>query len=379
MRDEAALTPRPYASQGRRTTSIPESRVGEEIDTTRPVRGTDRPTEPPHVIGELALSPRHSISLRKQLAAQLGAAIRSGELGTGRRLPSGRRLADLLGLHRHTVLAAYAELEGLGLVRRDQRSGVFVPGPAEPNASCFGDRGAGSLEAEFAEFLCAQRSKGRSAGDLNRLMRRWTDRSSESGIVVVEPEPALRRLIAAEIAGELPGVEVTSSSWCRARRRPGALRGRCVVARHEVAARLRGFDPMVADLIVLRTASAGECRRSLRALHAGQVAALLTSSRLLRCHSRELFAGDLGGSAGLACPRPWSQSDLERALRISSLVLADLTTSVPKRPSVPGSEVRVVRVVDRGWIRELALYIGVASRPGKKEPPAELERLRGIG
>lgn len=331
------------------------------------------------MIGELALSPRHSISLRKQLAAQIGAAIRSGELGTDRRLPSGRRLADLLGLHRHTVLAAYADLEKLGLVRRNLRSGVFVRPCTASGASCSGESGAGRLEAEFAEFLRAQRCKGRSAGDLNRLMRRWTDRSSERGIVVVEPEPALRRLIAAEIAGELPDVEVTGSSWCRARRRPDALRGRCLVARHEVAARFRGFDPTVSDLVVLRTASVGDCRRALRALHAGQVATLLTSSRLLRRYARELFAGDLGGSVGLSCPRPWSRSELDRALRISSLVLADLVTSVPKRPSVPGFAVRAVRVVDRGWIRELARYIGVESRPGKKGPVAELERLGGIG
>ncbi len=313
------------------------------------------------------------------MAAQIGAAIRSGELGAGRRLPSGRRLADLLGLHRHTVFAAYADLERLGLVRRNLRSGVFVRPCAVSGASCSVESDAGSLEAEFAEFLRAQRWKGRSAGDLNRLMRRWTDRSSERGIVVVEPEPALRRLIAAEIAGELPDVEVTGSSWCRARSRPDALRGRCVVARREVAASFRGFDPAVSDLVVLRTAAVGECRRALRALHPGQVATLLTSSRLLRRYARELFAGDLGGSVGLSCPRPRSRSELDRALRISSLVLADLITSVPMRRSVPGFAVRAVRVVDLGWIRELARYIGVGPRPRKRGPTAELERLRGIG
>lgn len=202
--------------------------------------------------------------------------------------------------------------------------------------------------------------------ELNRLMGRWAERSSKRGIVVVEPEPALRRLIAAEIAAELPDVEVTGSSWCRARRRPDDLRGRCLVTRQEVATRIRGFDPAVADLIVLRTASVRECRAAVRALHAGQVATLLTSSRLLRRYARELFAGDLGGSVGLACPRPGRRSGLDRALRISSLVLADLNTSVPERPSVRSFAVRSVRVVDRWWIRELARYMGVGPRCGEK-------------
>lgn len=331
------------------------------------------------MIEELALSPHHSVPLKRQLAAQMGAAIRSGELGRGRRLPSGRLLAGLLGLHRHTVLAAYADLERHGLVRRIVRSGVFVRPCAASGGSRSGESGRVSLEAAFAEFLRAQRREGVSASDLNRLMSRWTDRSSEPGVVVVELEPALRRLIAAEIAEELPGVEVTASSGCSARRNPDALGGRCVVARHEVAARLRGLDPAAADLVILRTASIRDCRRALRVLRAGQVAILLTSSRLLRGYVRELFAGELGRRVGLVCPRPWNGPELDRALGIADLVLTDLMTTVPERRSIPGFAVRAVRIVDRGWIRELARYMGVGLRPRKKRPPAELERLRGIG
>ncbi|MEJ2336428.1 MAG: winged helix-turn-helix domain-containing protein [Gemmatimonadales bacterium] len=358
-------------------TEIPSGGGGRQ--TTRHDRDATRFPTLPHMITELALSPGHSVSLRKQLAAQIGAAIRSGELDTGRRLPSGRRLAELLGLHRHTVHAAYADLARLGLVHQRRRSGVFVRPGAASGSSCRRDVGSLSLETEFAEFLRVQRCTGRSAAELNRLMSRWAERSFERGIGVVEPEPALRRLIAAEIAAELPDVEVTGSGWCRARRRPDALRGRCLVARHEVATGFRGFDPALADLIVLRTTCVRECRAAVRALHAGQVATLLTSSRLLRRYARELLAGDLGGSVGLACPRPERRSDLDRALRISTLVLADLNTSLPDTSSVPAFAFQPVRVVDRRWLRNLARYIGVGPRRWKNAPAAELERLRGIG
>lgn len=290
------------------------------------------------------------------MAAQIGAAIRSGELDRGRRLPSSRRLSHSLGLHRHTVRAAYADLARLGLVRLKPRSGVFVSGGAGPGASSVPEGSARSLDADFAEFLRTQRSAGCSARDLNELMNRWANRSSDLGVVVVEVEPALRRLISVEIASMVPGVSVAASSCCQARRAPETLRGRCVVARQEVAAHLRGLDPAMADLVVLRTAPVAGCRHLLRDLRAGEVVTLLTRSRLLRSHAREVLAGDLGGCVGLACPRPSCQSEVDRALRISSLVLADATFA-PHRSSTAGVAVRAVRVVDREWIGELARYM----------------------
>lgn len=214
-----------------------------------------------------------------------------------------------------------------------------------------------TLDADFAEFLAIQRSAGCSVEDLNSLMNRWTKRSSDLGIVVVEPEPALRRLISVEIAGAVSGVSVGASSCCRARRNPGRLRGRCVVARHEVIRHLRGLDPAMADLLLLRTSPAGGWRRVLRSLHAGEVATLLTRSRLLRRHARELLAADLGSSVGLVCPTPSCPSEVHRALRISRLVLADVVSSVPTPFSAAGVEIRTVRVVDREWIRELHRYM----------------------
>ncbi|UCG77156.1 MAG: GntR family transcriptional regulator, partial [Gemmatimonadota bacterium] len=65
----------------------------------------------------------HRTSVRAQLVAQVGAAIRSGELAPGERLPSSRRLAAHLGIHRHTVSNAYVALGRLGLVRRRPGSG----------------------------------------------------------------------------------------------------------------------------------------------------------------------------------------------------------------------------------------------------------------
>ena len=62
----------------------------------------------------------------EQLRAQYVAAIASGELPPGSRLPTVRRLAGDLGLAPGTVARAYRELETTGLIETRGRYGTFV-------------------------------------------------------------------------------------------------------------------------------------------------------------------------------------------------------------------------------------------------------------
>src|SRR3546814_2900708 len=61
-----------------------------------------------------------------QVAHQLINAIQRGYLIDGHRLPGGRQLAGLLGLHRNTVVASYAELEAQGWIEVFPSRGAFV-------------------------------------------------------------------------------------------------------------------------------------------------------------------------------------------------------------------------------------------------------------
>lgn len=61
-----------------------------------------------------------------QLSSQLNALIRAGTLLAGQRLPGTRQLADLLGLHRQTVVAAYDDLLAQGWLESRPGSGTFV-------------------------------------------------------------------------------------------------------------------------------------------------------------------------------------------------------------------------------------------------------------
>lgn len=78
---------------------------------------------------------RSGVVLQAQIRQLLIAAIENGHLSAGRRLPSSRRLAKILGLARNTVTSAYEQLTEEGVLLSHERSGVFVaPATGEPNA-----------------------------------------------------------------------------------------------------------------------------------------------------------------------------------------------------------------------------------------------------
>jgi GntR family transcriptional regulator/MocR family aminotransferase len=61
-----------------------------------------------------------------QIARAVSDAVRVGRLRPGQRLPGSRRMAEALGVHRNTVLAAYAELTAEGWIDAAHGRGTFV-------------------------------------------------------------------------------------------------------------------------------------------------------------------------------------------------------------------------------------------------------------
>ncbi len=340
--------------------------ANEAREVRTPVAGTSR------LLADLVLSRHSRVSLRRQLVSQLGAAIRSGRVGPGQRLPSARWLGPRLGLHRNTVRQVYSELDRLSLVSRRPGSGVYVPEAWSPHG--------GTLEDTFRGFLDRGRASGLSARQLDDLLSRWTPRGTTLCLCVAEPEPALRSILVAELAPALSGVKVLGLSVGRARRVPSGLEGCCIAVRPELVGALRDTDPSVVDLVPIRFTGAGAWYGPVGRLRPGSVLALISGSRGLRRHARELLAGRLADAIGLICPDPRSPPDVKRALRIADCVLVDVLCAVrlrlASRPR-PGFRVHPLRLIAPSWIDEMARYLGVARRSSPRR--AELERARGIG
>ena len=74
----------------------------------------------------MVLNPQSEVPLYRQLAEQIAAQIRNGQLERGERLPPTRELAGQLGLNRATISAAYELLEADGLISGHVGRGSFV-------------------------------------------------------------------------------------------------------------------------------------------------------------------------------------------------------------------------------------------------------------
>jgi len=72
------------------------------------------------------LDPQSRLSLQNQIRQKLVEGITAGAFPPGTRLPSSRKLADQLGVARNTVVLAYEQLIGEGLLESRERSGIYV-------------------------------------------------------------------------------------------------------------------------------------------------------------------------------------------------------------------------------------------------------------
>lgn len=86
---------------------------------------------------ELPLTLAKSASKCDAIVEAISAQIRRGVLGPGAALPGSRALAHTLGVHRNTVVAAYAELEREGWIATRPRAGTCVAAdlPQSPGAA----------------------------------------------------------------------------------------------------------------------------------------------------------------------------------------------------------------------------------------------------
>lgn len=99
-----------------------------------------------------SLSPA-TVRLSASVAAQIEEMVASGQLQSGRRLPSERRLAELLGVSRGSVREAITELEVKGLVTRRPGSGTHIRRPSHSLFTGPIVAGGGLSDRETTELL----------------------------------------------------------------------------------------------------------------------------------------------------------------------------------------------------------------------------------
>jgi len=150
-----------------------------------------------------AIDPSDELPVGLQLTWRLRALISTGQLASGERLPSFRRLAEWAGVNLNTVRAVYEGLESDGLVVSRQGQGTFVaagvvaaPELEEIAADALrraAEAGHGPRELAIVTMACAS-IPGNVGGEAPPLPPGLPDLAEESEAIEVRQE--LRRQIA---------------------------------------------------------------------------------------------------------------------------------------------------------------------------------------
>jgi DNA-binding transcriptional regulator YhcF (GntR family) len=316
-----------------------------------------------------AVSREHHVSVRRQLAAGLEAAIRDGHIRPGAPLPSTRDLAARTGLHRSTVSAAYTRL---------RRRGWTTGGPGarlRVRASPLADTAAptvGRAETIATDGLRRILSHAvRSGIDRTETLRALgtlvahPDDGAHGGLPVgvrlFDPRPGLRAALAAELRIRV-GIPVTEMGRIPG---SGAPLDTPLLARAEVVGRLEARRPPLAiDRVPLQlsggTRERGFARRTVR----GGLVTLVSVSRTIHRFAEELAARDFDRGVSFVAIHPAERPALVRAIAASRLVLFD----EPSRERLPPTDApsRPIRLLSEARVESLRAYLGSPprARPG---------------
>lgn len=316
--------------------------------------GTERDDGPdPASLGayDAVISAGTRVPPRRQLAAQLAGAIRSGRYRPGQRLPGVRELARRLGVHRDTAGQAYRELAGRGLVTIRPGSGTYVAGRLDPLVVADGD--------PFRRFVARERAAGRAVAEVAGLVRRWVKAVEARRLVVVGRDPDLLSVWAAEAREELEpvGVEVRTRSLAAVRRDPSGLEAAVVAAPPASLPEVESLAPRWAEVAPLAAGLDGTVRRLLLQMPRGAVVAVVSASEELRREAAELAAALRGGEVAVARLAAGGEERLDRVLPVARFVLVDVPSRGAMRGRVPAGRLRTLRHLPRSDLRELAGHL----------------------
>jgi len=187
------------------------------------------------------------VSIREQLVTQVVLGILSDDLAPGQRLPSTRELARRFHLHPNTVSAGYRQLQRDRWVEFRRGSGVYVRS-SKPEASLAPDL---ALDQMITQLFRTARKLGVPLPSLRSRLRKWLELQPPDHFLLIEPDPELRKILAAEIARAVKfPVQSCGLDDC-----PKTLEGGIPVALPNRESNVRKLLPAAAELITLQVRS----------------------------------------------------------------------------------------------------------------------------
>jgi GntR family transcriptional regulator len=198
---------------------------------------------------KLWISKNSEVPIHEQLSTQLILGIVSADLAAGERLASTTQLARRFQIHANTVRAAYRDLVNRGWVEWRSGSGFYV------RSLTLQEKMDTSLDLDhlIATFLDIAKSRGHGLSEIQARISRWFSIQKPDHIVVIEPDPELREILAAEITEKI-SMPVAHVSLKEAEDPKNLFGGFCV-ALYDHAQEVRRALPTEVGCLMLRSRS----------------------------------------------------------------------------------------------------------------------------
>jgi GntR family transcriptional regulator len=292
----------------------------------------------------LWLSKNSEVPIREQLITQITLGIVSNDLKPSERLPSTRDLARRYSIHANTVSAAYRELARRGWVEFRKGSGVYVRLRADENEDGL------PLDQLIGRFFRHLREDGYSLAEIQAGVSRSLSAQRPDHFLVLEPDPELREILAAEIrvATKMRVVGAGPTDLDN----PSALIGAVPLVLY---GHLEAFGDRVkaeTDLLVIHSGSVVESFRGETKPRPDALIAIVSRwPEFLRWSRTLLVAAGLDADA--LSFRDARERGWEKGLRSAAFVITD-SLMAPRIPT--GCEIKLFRLISDRSLKEVCEY-----------------------
>lgn len=261
-----------------------------------------------------SLDRRGDLTIENQIALQIELMIQRGEISAGEKLPSVRRLARQLKIHRNTAAAAYRRLKDWGHLQTCAGSGAYLQrGIRTPAAQ--------DLPASLRSAVLSMLREGLTPIQVKEAFTSWLSAPVPTRVVVLDPALEAAELLAHEIASEL-GVKAEGRVLEEAERQPRLLANSVVAAVplhwQRVAALAAGRHDLSVLPLTLTMVDVGVVRR----LAPGSIILVISQSPRLLLYASVLIRS-LRGDTMVSCHTLGEREAWLSRVRVADLVLAD--------------------------------------------------------
>ena len=292
----------------------------------------------------LWLSKNSEVPIREQLITQITLGIVSNDLKPSERLPSTRDVARRYSIHANTVSAAYRELARRGWVEFRKGSGVYVRLRVDEKEDGL------ALDQLISRFFRHLREDGYSLAEIQAGVGRSLSAQRPDHFVVLEPDPELREILAAEIRlvtkVRVMGAGPTDLDD------PSKLIGAVPLVLY---GHLEAFGDRVkpeTDLLVIHSGSVVESFRGETKPRPDALIGIVSRwPEFLRWSRTLLVAAGLDADA--LSFRDARERGWEKGLRSAAFVITD-SLMAPRIPA--GCEIKLFRVISDRSLREVREY-----------------------